>query len=67
MPIYEYICSVCGLRFELRRQYSQAAEGTTCPNCNNVAERTFSVSTPVSKDEHGVSRPIGRPWGYYEP
>ncbi len=67
MPIYEYVCSKCGLNFELRRSFGEVDKDANCPKCQGAAKRTFSVFTPASKDQHGVSRPVGRPWGYYEP
>ena len=35
MPIYEYVCSDCDLKFELIRSLSQAEEGALCPRCQN--------------------------------
>ncbi len=43
MPIYEYLCQKCNLRFEvLKRNFSDQAE--ICPQCGNSgSKRVFSV------------------------
>ncbi len=53
MPIYEYVCSDCDLKFELLRPFSQADEGTSCPRCHNGAERIVSTCASFSKNESG--------------
>jgi putative FmdB family regulatory protein len=50
MPIYEYECEKCLLRFELKRPYGEDGR-TPCPQCTSEARRLFS---PV---------PIMRPYG----
>jgi len=42
MPIYEYQCSECNMRFETKRAMSQATEGATCPHCGRNAFRILS-------------------------
>ena len=58
MPIYEYVCSGCGLKFELLRPLSQANEGASCPHCRKSAERVFSAFACFSKSESGLTSPI---------
>ena len=41
MPIYEYECERCCLRFELRRHFGEDG-GTPCPQCQSEARRLFS-------------------------
>jgi putative FmdB family regulatory protein len=41
MPIYEYECGKCSLRFELRRRFSEDGSGF-CPQCGSEARRLFS-------------------------
>ena len=41
MPIYEYECEECRLRFELRRSFSEDG-GISCPKCAGYAQRLFS-------------------------
>lgn len=41
MPIYEYECEKCDLRFELRRRFGEDGSGI-CPRCGNEAQRRFT-------------------------
>jgi len=41
MPIYEYQCEKCSLRFELKKDFSDNGNGF-CPQCGNEARRLFS-------------------------
>ncbi len=41
MPIYEYECEKCSLRFELRRRFSDKESGFR-PKCGSEARRVFS-------------------------
>jgi len=41
MPIYEYQCEKCSLRFELRRAFSDNSSGF-CPQCGSEARRVLS-------------------------
>jgi len=59
MPIYEYVCPGCDLRFELLRPLSQADEGASCPHCHNSAERILSTFCSRSKDDTGQTSSIG--------
>ena len=59
MPIYEYFCPDCDLKFELMRPLSQASKGAECPHCQQKAERVLSAFCSVSKDESGMTTPIG--------
>jgi putative FmdB family regulatory protein len=61
MPIYEYSCSNCNLKFELLRPLAQASEKASCPRCHNNAERIFSTFAAVSKDESGMTTPTSNP------
>jgi len=58
MPIYEYICSDCGLKFELLRLFSEAEKKASCPHCHNHAERIISACASFSKSETGESVPV---------
>ena len=58
MPIYEYVCSGCDLKFELLRPLSRANEGAPCPRCHNGAERIFSVFASFSKSDGGLTAPL---------
>ncbi len=59
MPLYEYVCSRCGFRFELLRPISRSSEGASCPCCQNGAERVLSPFTSFSKSDSGVTTALG--------
>lgn len=42
MPIYEYFCPRCEVRFELMRPISQASEDASCSECQSQAGRVLS-------------------------
>ena len=41
MPIYEYECSHCAHRFEVRRSFNESSP-VSCPQCDCDAQRIFS-------------------------
>jgi putative FmdB family regulatory protein len=41
MPLYEYLCTSCGHRFERIRKFSDAPV-TTCPECGGPVEKQIS-------------------------
>ena len=56
MPIYEYQCTKCGERFELRRSIGDNDREIKCPKCGAESpRRVFSVFTRGSSG--GVSGP----------
>ena len=59
MPLYEYVCSECGCKFELLRPISQSNELAPCPSCHHEAERVLSHFTSLSKDSSGLTTPVG--------
>ena len=59
MPIYEYVCPDCGLKFELLRSISEADKGVSCPKCQAAAQRVLSTFACFSTNESGISAPIG--------
>ncbi|MBI4295841.1 MAG: zinc ribbon domain-containing protein [Chloroflexi bacterium] len=59
MPIYEYVCSDCGLKFELMRQLSQSSDGATCPHCQHLASRVLSSFACFSATDGGSATPVG--------
>ncbi len=58
MPIYEYVCPDCNLKFELLRPLSRAQEDAVCPRCKCHAKRVFSPFAALSKSESGVTAPV---------
>ena len=41
MPVYEYQCTTCNDRFELRQKFSDAPV-TTCPECGGSVRKLIS-------------------------
>ncbi|MFQ5997301.1 MAG: zinc ribbon domain-containing protein [Dehalococcoidales bacterium] len=53
MPIYEYVCSDCDLKFELLRPFREADNKASCPRCHNSAKRIVSACASFAKNESG--------------
>ncbi len=56
MPIYEYFCPECNLKFELLFPLSQASEAAFCPQCHGKVNRilsSFNCSRRGSEDLSG--------------
>ena len=45
MPIYQYVCSKCNTKFELRQSFNDESVAN-CPNCKCEARRLF-VPVPI--------------------
>jgi len=58
MPLYEYYCPDCDLKFEQIRPVSQANGDATCPRCQQPAKRKLSTFASFSRDESGLSTPL---------
>jgi len=58
MPVYEYRCPDCGLKFELLRPMSAATEPVPCKRCNNMARRVMSVFAAFSTGDGGEPAPV---------
>ena len=39
MPVYEYICEVCGTDFEKMMRFEQSDQLPECPNCKSKETR----------------------------
>lgn len=67
MPIYEYECTRCAHRFELKRSFSEN-NPASCPQCGCDAQRVFSPVPIIFKGSgfystdnrgnHGHSAPV---------
>jgi len=53
MPIYEYICPDCELKFEELRPHSRAEEDAPCPSCHKSARRKMSTFRSSVKTSFG--------------
>ncbi len=58
MPIYEYVCSGCGCKFEHLRPFSQANEMGSCPHCHSPARRKPSTFASFTRNAAGESAPV---------
>jgi len=58
MPIYEYVCPDCDLKFELLRPLNQATDKVSCTRCQHPAQRRLSTFASFSRNEAGESIPI---------
>ncbi len=43
MPLYEYYCIECDLKFDLLRKMSEAGKSAQCPSCRNKTNRVPSA------------------------
>jgi len=67
MPVYEYVCDQCCLKFELKRQFSENGGGF-CPRCGSEARRLFSPVAIIFKgpgfyvtdSQKNPERPLGK-------
>lgn len=48
MPIYEYECTCCSSRFELKQSFSENTP-VSCPQCGGKAQRVFSAVPIIFK------------------
>ncbi len=48
MPIYQYLCPKCNLKFDLKQSFSDESI-VTCPKCQNGARRLFSPVPVIFK------------------
>ena len=48
MPLYEYECKECGVRFERRQPY-QDKPLTVCPECNGTLRRVIGTTGVIFK------------------
>jgi putative FmdB family regulatory protein len=59
MPVYEYECDVCGVRFEVKRRYG-APGPTTCPKGHEGVHRVFVPPVIIFKGSGFYSTDHGR-------
>jgi putative FmdB family regulatory protein len=59
MPLYEYVCPDCALKFEELRPLSRMDDPASCPRGHPAGERVLSVFAAVSRDETGERMPVG--------
>lgn len=49
MPVYSFVCPVCGAHFDQRLAYTDDLHGVVCPNGHPGARRIFSAPSVVYK------------------
>ena len=49
MPVYDFVCLVCGEHFEARRPFSDSSVEIACPRGHKQARRVFSTPSVVFK------------------
>ena len=59
MPIYEYYCPKCAVKFEELRPIARADEAAVCAKGHRGAARTLSVFAMTSKGGDGASLAMG--------
>jgi putative FmdB family regulatory protein len=60
MPLYEYHCADCEIKFEALRRMSQADDPIACVRCEGTnISRVISKFAAISKGSGGESRPFG--------
>lgn len=63
MPLYEYQCLECGLRFEKIRPHTKRQDKADCPTCGTSSDRTLPA-TVSSVVEGAVKGPGPQNTGY---
>lgn len=53
MPIYEYVCTTCSLRFQKLRSMEASKESGSCPDCGSRAARALSVFAAFTRGSNG--------------
>jgi putative FmdB family regulatory protein len=43
MPLYEYVCPICGHKFEQRSLIFKGSDEVTCPKCGGKAKKVMSA------------------------
>jgi putative FmdB family regulatory protein len=60
MPLYEYYCADCEIKFETLRRMSQADDPIVCVRCGGTnTSRAVSAFAAISKGNGGASRSLG--------
>ena len=60
MPLYEYYCADCQIKFEALRTMSQADSPIACVRCEGMnTSRAISSFSAVSKGTGGESQSLG--------
>ncbi|MBI4298979.1 MAG: zinc ribbon domain-containing protein [Chloroflexi bacterium] len=58
MPLYEYLCDSCDIKFEMLRPMSRVTEDAPCPDCSQMSPRVLSVFASFSIGGSGEVTPL---------
>jgi len=58
MPIYEYVCSECDVKFEQMRPLRESGQTAECPKCHKPARRKISTFAAFSTSISGVPQTV---------
>jgi putative FmdB family regulatory protein len=59
MPLYEYVCDDCQVRFEELRPASRMDEPASCPSGHASARRVLSSFAAMTRGADGDAEPVG--------
>lgn len=59
MPVYEYRCTTCDTRFEIRRPAAEAGAPATCPDGHEGARRVLSVFATAGRSAPAAAPTTG--------
>ena len=60
MPLYEYYCPHCEIKFDLLRPFSRADDTAICPECGGQdTKRAISTFASFSKSSDGATHSVG--------
>lgn len=58
VPIYEYRCGDCGVKFEKLMSMAAALNGVACPGCGGESRRQVSTFAAHSKSASGQTTSV---------
>jgi putative FmdB family regulatory protein len=61
MPVYEYACRTCDIRFEARRSMAEASSPIECPHGHGDTTRLLSVFASVGRSTPAAGRDTSGP------
>ena len=62
MPLYDYVCSSCGEKFEDFKLLKQRHEIVDCPKCGHQSERVLSSFAVGGSSKSSTGASCGTGW-----
>ncbi len=61
MPLYEYVCSGCGNRFEMLQRVGAGSSGVSCPQCGGreVSKQHSTFASAMAGAGGSGTKPCG--------